>query len=62
MQTREWSCQDGDAADGQVGLYGGLTTVANTLFFSFDDGIRGHELMQIGFLPSGPEYAHMNQP
>ena len=54
--------QDGDAADGQVGLYGGLTTVANTLFFSFDDGIRGHELMQIGFLPSGPEYAHMNQP
>ena len=54
--------QDADAADGQVGLYGGLTAVANTLFFSFDDGMRGHELMQMGFLPSGPEYALMSPP
>ena len=52
--------QSDDGADGQVGLYGGLVVVANTLFFSFDDGLRGHELYQIGFLPEDAEHLYID--
>jgi ELWxxDGT repeat protein len=36
-----------------VGFYGGLTNVENTIFFSADDGTRGHEMYHWGQLEIG---------
>ena len=52
--------QSEDGAGGQVGLYGGLVAVANTLFFSYDDGLRGHELYQIGYLPDDSQHVYID--
>ena len=45
---------------GEVGYYGGLIAVGNTLFFSFDDGSRGHELQALGWLPNDASHLLMS--
>ena len=43
-----WDVYGGDGNDADVGRYGGLVTVENTIFFSADDGMQGHELYHWG--------------
>ena len=48
-----WNVWTGDSNSGAVGFYGGLVNVENTIFFSADDGSRGHELYNWGQLEIG---------
>jgi ELWxxDGT repeat protein len=48
------------SGSGEVGYYGGLTAVGNTLFFSFDDGSHGHELQALGWLPDDASHLLMS--
>jgi hypothetical protein len=48
------------SGSGEVGYYGGLIAVGNTLFFSFDDGSRGHELQALGWLPNDASHLLMS--
>jgi ELWxxDGT repeat protein len=48
------------SGSGEVGYYGGLTAVGNSLFFSFDDGSHGHELQALGWLPDDSSHLLMS--
>jgi hypothetical protein len=43
-----WDVFTGDGNNADVGRYGGLVTVENTIFFSADNGMQGHELYHWG--------------
>jgi ELWxxDGT repeat protein len=51
-----WDVFTGDGNNADVGKYGGLVTVENTIFFSADNGMQGHELYHWGEIdPDGDD-------